>query len=108
MPEEIEMPIKATLQNIDGTRRLGSVVDSDGGLNRSLPLGDQSFPLLQYVDPYGNTMLNCLQMPQLLEELQVLISRCSDQESKSLLERVRELALECRNARHLYLRFVGD
>lgn len=100
------MPIKVILQNIDGTRRIGSVVDPDGGLNRCLPLGDQSFPLLQFVDPYGNAVFNHLQMPQLLEELRMLSSRCSDQESQSLLERVRELAEQCTHS--LYLRFAGD
>jgi len=102
------MPIKVILQNIDGTRRIKSVVDGCGGLNRCLPFADQSFPLLQYVDPYGNAVFNKLQMPQLLEELELLMKRCSDQESKSLLEAVRDLAAECNAANHLYLRFVGD
>jgi hypothetical protein len=100
------MPIKAILQNIDGTNRIGSVVDPYGGLNRCLPLGDQSFPLLQFVDPYGNAVFNHLQMPQLLEELQLLRSRCPDQELQSLLEKIRDLAEQCTH--HLYLRFVGD
>jgi hypothetical protein len=102
------MPIKVVLQNIDGTRRVKSIVDGYGGLNKCLPFGDLSFPLLKYVDPYGNAVFNKLQMPQLLEELELLVKRCSDQESKSLLEGVRELAAECNEANHLYLRFVGD
>jgi hypothetical protein len=63
------MPIKAILQNIDGTRQIGGVTDADGGLNRCLPFGDESFPLFQYVDPYGNVVFSPLQMPQLLGEL---------------------------------------
>jgi hypothetical protein len=102
------MPIKVVLQNIDGTRRMGTVADGYGGLNQCLPLGDHSFPLLQYVDPYGNTVFNPLQMPQLIEELETLMSKSSDQESKSLLEKVRELAVQCKNSHHQYLRFVGD
>jgi hypothetical protein len=51
-------------------------------------------------------VFNHLQMPQLLEELQLLSSGCPDQESQSLLERVRDLAEQCTH--HLYLRFVGD
>ena len=102
------MPIKVILQSIDGTRRLKSVVDSDGGLNKCLPIEDGSFPLLQYVDPYGDALFNPRQMPQLLHELDLLRNRCSDEQSKLLLEKVRELALECQNARLLYLSFVGD
>jgi hypothetical protein len=98
------MPIKAILQNIDGTRRVSSVVDAEGGLNRCLPFGDQSFPLFQYVDPYGNVVFNPLQMPQLLVELELLLNRATDQELRLLLEKVRQLAIQCRGSNHLYLR----
>jgi len=32
-------------------------------------MGNPSFPLLQYVDPYGNVIFNKLQMPDLLAEI---------------------------------------
>jgi hypothetical protein len=109
------MPIKATLQNIDGTR-IGSVVDAHGGLNRCLPFGSpdadqnslESFPLFQQVDPYCDVVFNSSQMPQLLEELDVLMNGASDQESRSLLERLRELAVQCRDSNRLILCFLGD
>ena len=84
------------------------MVDADGGLNRFLPFGDHSFPLLQYVDPYGNVVFNPLQMPQLLVEVELLLNRATDQELRLLLEKLRELAILCRDSNHLYLRFVGD
>ena len=102
------MPIKAILQNVDGTRRIKSLVDSEGGLNKCLPIGDPNFPLLQFIDPYGNAVFNPKQMAQLLRELELLISRSSDEGSKGLLDGLRELARECQGANHLYLRFVGD
>jgi hypothetical protein len=102
------MPIAVFLEDIHGTNRRGTVADGYGGLNRCLPIGDESFPLLRYVDPYGNVVFNHLQMQQLLEEINSLISGCSDQESKDLLENVRELAEKCRSSNHLYLRFRGD
>ena len=102
------MPIAVFLEDIHGTNRRGSVADGYGGLNRCLPIGDESFPLLRYVDPYGNVVFNHLQMQQLLEEMNLLIARCSDQESKALLESVRDLAEKCRTSSHLYLRFRGD
>ena len=80
------MPIAVFLEDIHGTNRRGTVADGYGGLNRCLPIGDESFPLLRYVDPYGNVVFNHLQMQQLLEEINSLISGCSDQESKDLLE----------------------
>jgi hypothetical protein len=102
------MPIAVYLEDIHGTNRRGIVADGYGGLNRRLPIGDESFPLLRYIDPYGNAVFNHLQMPQLLQEINLLIHRYSDQESKGLLESVRELAEKCGSASHLYLRFRGD
>jgi len=110
------MPIKAILQKVDGTLRVSSLVDADGRLNRCLPFGsadaDQSnleaFPLLQHVDAYCDVLFTQSQMPQLLEELDRLLNGASGQESRSLLEKVRELAVQCRDSNHLDLRFVGD
>jgi len=107
------MPSRAILQNIDGTPRMSNPVD---GLNRCLPPGadtDQraleSFPLLQEVDAYCDLVFNQSQMPQLLEELDLLMNGASAQASRSLLEKVRELAVQCRDSNHLcLLRFVGD
>ncbi len=102
------MPIWVVLQNIGGTSRLDSAGDAEGGLNRCLPIDDSSFPLLQYIDPYGNTFFNPNQMPELIEELERLMSSPSNQASRELLEKVRSLAIRCQGARHLYLRFVGN
>jgi len=103
------MPIKAILQKINGALRMSS-------LNRCLPFGsadvDQStlqrFPLLQHVDAYCDVVFTQSQMRQLLEELDLLMNRARDQESRSLLEKVRELAVQCRDSNDLDLRFVGD
>jgi hypothetical protein len=110
------MPIKALLQNIDGSLRVSSLVDAHGGLNRCLPFGSadadqsslESFPLLQHVDAYCDGVFDRPQMPQLLEELDLLMNRASDEDSRSVLEKLRELAVQCRDSNHLCLRFVGD
>jgi hypothetical protein len=47
-------------------------------------------------------------MPQLLVELELLLNRATDQELRLLLQKVRQLAIQCRDSNHLYLRFVGD
>ena len=109
------MPIKAILQSIDGTRRVSSLIHADGGLNRCLPFGSltrtstlESFPLLQHVDAYCDVMFTQSQMAQLLEELDVLMNETSHRESQGLLEKVRELAVQCRDSDGLCLRFSGD
>src|ERR1700688_2733589 len=70
---ESEMPIKAILQSIDGTLRIGSVVDAYGGLNRCLPFGSpdaeqntfEVFPLFQQIDAYCDVVFKQAQLPQL-------------------------------------------
>lgn len=102
------MPIKVVLQNIDGTRRIDSVVDAEGSLNRCLPIDDSAFPLLQYIDSYGDTVFNGNQMPQIIDELERLMRLPSKEPCRELLEKVRSLAIRCQGAGHLYLRFTGD
>jgi hypothetical protein len=110
------VPIKAILEQIDGTLRMSGLIDPHGGLNRCLPFGnpdaDQStlepFPLLQHVDAYCDVASKQSQMPQLLRELDILMNVNSDQVSQGLLKKVRELAVQCRDSNDLCLRFVGD
>jgi hypothetical protein len=102
------VPISVILQNLNGDDRKGQVVDGYGGLNKCLPIANAAFPLLQYVDPYGNAIFNKGQMPQLLKELELLIGSTSSDEEKILLESVRQLARRCWETEHLYLRFCGD
>jgi hypothetical protein len=73
------MPINIVLQTIQGNV-LGQLLDPYNDLAQVWPVGKESFPLLQYIDPYGNTIFNQKQMPQVLKE----------------------------DAGHEYLRFVGD
>jgi hypothetical protein len=72
------------------------------------PIADSSFPLLQYIDPYGNTIFNGAQMPQVKNELSLLIERAPKQEQKEVLRLVLDLATVCGKHPHLFLRFHGD
>jgi hypothetical protein len=55
------MPIFVVLQTIEG-KRLDEASPASSVLNRLLPFGDVSFPLLGFIDPYGNTIFNGTQM----------------------------------------------
>jgi hypothetical protein len=99
--------INVILQTIDG-KKLNEVVDYSYSLARMWPFGDQSFPLLQYVDPYGNTVFNGLQMPEVQKELELLIDKASSDEQRSALGQIRDLAVNCQKKPHMFLRFSGD
>jgi hypothetical protein len=101
------MPIKIVLETIRG-KALGEVLDPNSDLAGIWPIDDPSFPLLQFIDPYGNTIFNGRQMSQVLHELESLDSRSSREDQKAILNSVKELALHCRENPHEYLRFVGD
>jgi hypothetical protein len=101
------MPLKVVLQNIRNVAR-GQVIPSGGLLERIPPFNDESFPLLQFIDEYGNTVFNGLQMRQFIKEWELIMSRAETEEEIDCLLHVRYLAEECQNHPHLFLRFIGD
>ncbi len=101
------MGIKVALQTIHG-KDLGLVSKTWGMLDRVLPIGNPRFPMLRYIDPYGNTIFNGDQMYPLLEELDRLAAEVSNEDGKALLAQIRELAIHCRDHPHEFLRFIGD
>lgn len=70
----------------------------------TIPEGDE-FRLLGYVDPYGDTYFNQVQMKDFLADWGKL--RPTD-EQKAPWELVRDMAIRCQSHNHLYLRFIGD
>jgi len=66
---------------------------------------NQSFQLLKYLDPYGDTVFNNMQMDDLIADL-ILLTQLgwNDKLTKDILE----LAQQCKNHPHLYLKFYGD
>lgn len=85
------------------------VCDPGNLLHRVLPLPeDASFPLLRYVDWYGDAVFNRLQVPELLIELDRLVNRAGSEGERGILHQVRDLAARCEREPHLYLKFEGD
>jgi hypothetical protein len=65
---------------------------------------EKSLELLWSIDPYGLTMINNLQAPQLISELEKLAEIAP--EVKDQINDVMNLAKEISN--HQYLKFIGD
>lgn len=102
------MAIDTFLQKIPVEGRGGEALDSSDVLAGLWPAGDASFPLLQYVDPYGDAVFNGAQMPEVIRELEVLRSRATSEEQKELLAEIIALAMRCRQQPETFLRFLGD
>jgi hypothetical protein len=85
-----------------------NIGDPHNILHEILPhLDDESYQCLRFIDWYGDTVFNHLQMDQLIEEL-ARVAEQSPPDARSLLDQVRRLAVRCKRGTHLYLWFVGD
>ena len=62
------------------------------------------FKLLCYLDPYGDTFFNRMQMDDLIQDLQHL----EKMEANPLIAEIRSLAERCKKEIHTYLVFYGD
>ena len=64
----------------------------------------QTTTLLKYLDPYGDTVFNTVQMNDLIIDLRQLAKHGEEQQIEELIR----LAVRCREETHTYLTFYGD
>ncbi|MGN6758085.1 MAG: hypothetical protein ACTHMJ_17030 [Thermomicrobiales bacterium] len=83
--------------------------DVQGVLARSLPgLDDASSYCLRFVDPYGQTVFNHLQLTQFLAEVEQIRANARTPDEARMFERIEELVELCRSKPHRYFKFYGD
>jgi hypothetical protein len=63
---------------------------------------------IQYMNPYGDTIFNSLQLTRFLDEWKMVEAQSATQEEKDLVAAVQRLALLAEEENHMYLKFVGD
>ncbi len=63
---------------------------------------------LRFIDEYGNTVFNQLQIPTLVNELESFLKIHSNSESSEQISRVLNLARQSQGQPHTYLKFYGD
>lgn len=66
----------------------------------------KKYKLLKYVDPYGDTTFNCMQMDDLINDFNGLIDEMP--QLKVEITVIIELANTCKKQVHQYLKFYGD
>jgi hypothetical protein len=69
---------------------------------------DEASTCLRFVDLYGNTVFNRLQVPVLIAELQAAVAKAADPNVVAHGQAILELAKMCEAEVHTYLRFIGD
>ncbi len=69
---------------------------------------DVRFTCLRFVDPYGDTFFNRIQLAPLLDDLRLVRESSEGKQHESDLRQVESLIERCQAEPHLYLRFIGD
>ena len=103
------MAVDVLLQTENGLHLDSASYPKDAEENRLYPeFRDKAFPLLGYIDLYGDTVFNSLQMEPFLEEWRRLCLKANTLGEVKFVVKVEELALRCQNEVHLYIKFWGD
>jgi hypothetical protein len=77
-------------------------------------LQDETYHCLRFINRWGNTYFNQLQMDTFKSEWDRLSRTVQENDKdleaavKQIYEQVRELAIKCQQEPHLYLKFQGD
>jgi hypothetical protein len=72
-------------------------------------IDNPAYPVLRYLDEYGDTYFNPLQVAQLLKELDLLRSELADDDdAMSSLEALADIAQVALKLPHRQLVFIGD
>lgn len=66
------------------------------------------YPYLAYVDPFGKTTFNRLQMDVVIPELTRLRLEKNADPVRAVIDQIIELANRCSDDVHVYLEFEGD
>ena len=95
------------------TDEFGAMIEAIGDpMGLLLPLlpqeDDPAYPLLESIDPYGNTVFNRTQMKRFLQEWRYVVSQAQSAKARDLIEAVERMASRCQREPHTYLTFIGD
>jgi hypothetical protein len=80
----------------------------DGRLLHFPGPNDKTFYCIKYIDDYGNTVFNRLQMDDFITEMRILQDNSENPKTKDLIEDILKLAYKCKHEVHTYIKFYGD
>jgi len=100
------VPILVQLEDEDGrvVKRLARVHLT----NDDVELASPGSRCVGFIDPYGDTLFNRVQIPALAEELDAIAASSTDEAGATRIRSIAEFARGAVGQVHTYLRFVGD
>jgi hypothetical protein len=72
------------------------------------PVSDKTYCCTKYIDLYGNTIFNRLQMDDFIEEMKIIQGKSENPHTKDIIDNIIKLANKSKSKPHLYLKFYGD
>ena len=87
---------------------LDHVLDERGLTKHLVAAAQEDSVCLRFVDLYGDTVFNQLQIPVLLEEIRAVAASSLSQEAIAHREEIVKLVREAQGRVHTYLKFTGD
>ena len=90
-------------------KAIEEIPDLESLLSRFFPSWDDlTYHFLRYIDPWGETVFNHLQMDELIFELRRIRQKASTEEQRAFVDAIEGMAGRCKDSDGLYLKFSGD
>jgi len=90
-------------------KQMGFVEDAQNTFSQFLNSSNlKTTELLKYIDQYGDTTFNQLQIKHFIEELKLKINECKSEKDKVKLTEILSLSNKSLGQVHTYLKFYGD
>jgi hypothetical protein len=102
------MGIEARVESEDGEVEAELLDPANLTAKLTAPFTGSGSPCLRFIDPYGDTTFNQLQLPVLIAELERAIEMATDPRVKSHGQGLLELARRASSEVHTSLKFCGD
>jgi hypothetical protein len=88
---------------------LEEIPDLESLLARLFPSwDDDTFHCLRYIDPWGETTFNHLQMDEVISELRRIRKKTAVEAERAFIDAIEGMATRCKEGEHRYLKFLGD
>ncbi len=101
------MGLTIILEDEDGNEC--GLIEDNAIIRRILPDSyDKSSYCLRFIDLYGDTTFNNLQMTEFILELEMLMTKHTEKETTEFITKLMKLARKCQAENHMYLKFYGD
>jgi hypothetical protein len=102
------MSLRITAENERG-QFVDEAIDINNHLLALVARGlSEDWKCLGFIDPYGNTTFNKLQIPQVIKELRELQAAATDRADQELIFKLLFLAEICQERVHHYFKIYGD